>query len=159
MSLFRLCLAALLATTLTSTTASREVAVTIDDLPTISVLGNDLEAAQHTTTALLAALARNQVPAIGFVNEGKLRTDGQVDPRRVALLRQWLDTGLELGNHTFSHVDFIRHHSTRTSGRYSTARRSPVSYCGSAEREFAISGIRFCTPDARRLTDVGSRRF
>lgn len=109
MSLFRLCIATLLATTLTSTTASREVAVTVDDLPTISVLGNDLEAARHTTTALLAALARNQVPAAGFVNEGKLRTDGQVDPRRVALLRQWLDAGFELGNHTFSHVDF---HST-----------------------------------------------
>jgi len=107
--LFRLCVAALLASTLTSTTVSREVAMTIDDLPTISVLGNDLEAAQQTTTALLAALARNQVPAIGFVNEGKLRTDGQVDPRRVALLRQWLDSGFELGNHTFSHADF---HST-----------------------------------------------
>lgn len=109
MILFRLCVAALLATTLTSTTVSREVAVTIDDLPTISVLGNDLDAAQHTTTALLAALARNQVPAIGFVNEGKLRTDGHVDPRRVTLLRQWLDAGFELGNHTFSHADF---HST-----------------------------------------------
>jgi peptidoglycan/xylan/chitin deacetylase (PgdA/CDA1 family) len=109
MSMFRLFLAALLATTLTSTTPSREVAVTIDDLPTISVLGSDLEAAQQTTTALLAALARNQVPAIGFVNEGKLHSDGKVDPRRVALLRQWLDAGFELGNHTFSHVDF---HST-----------------------------------------------
>jgi peptidoglycan/xylan/chitin deacetylase (PgdA/CDA1 family) len=109
MSTLRLFLAALAATTLTSGTPSREVAVTIDDLPTISVLGNDLEAAQHTTTALLAALARNQMPAIGFVNEAKLRTDGQVDRRRVALLRQWLDAGFELGNHTFSHVDF---HST-----------------------------------------------
>ena len=109
MILFRLCGAALLATTLTSTTVSREVAVTIDDLPTISVLGNDLDAAQHTTTALLAALARNRVPAIGFVNEGKLRTHGHVDPRRVTLLRQWLDAGFELGNHTFSHADF---HST-----------------------------------------------
>ena len=107
--MIRLCLAALLATTLTSTMASREVVITIDDLPTISVLGNDLEAARQTTTALLAALTRNQVPAIGFVNEAKLRTDGQVDPRRVALLREWLDAGFELGNHTFSHVDF---HST-----------------------------------------------
>jgi len=107
--MFRLWLAAILATTLTATTASREVAVTIDDLPTASVLGNGLEAAQRTTTALLAALARNGVPAIGFVNESKLRTDGHTDPRRVALLRQWLDAGFELGNHTFSHVDF---HST-----------------------------------------------
>lgn len=107
--ILRVCLVAMVATALTSTTVPHEVTVTIDDLPTISVLGNNLEAAQQTTTALLAALTRNQVPAIGFVNEGKLRSDGQVDPRRVALLRQWLDAGFELGNHTFSHVDF---HST-----------------------------------------------
>jgi len=107
--MFRLYIAALLATTLTSTAPSREVAVTIDDLPTASVLGNDLQAAQQTTATLLAALTRNGIPAIGFVNESKLRTDGQTDPRRVALLGQWLDAGFELGNHTFSHVDF---HST-----------------------------------------------
>ena len=107
--MYRLSLAALLATTLTSTAASREVAVTIDDLPTASVLGNDLQAAQETTARLLEALTRNGVPAIGFVNESKLRTDGETDPRRVALLRQWLDAGFDLGNHTFSHVDF---HST-----------------------------------------------
>lgn len=109
MAMYRLCAAALLATVLTARTQSREVAVTIDDLPTASVLGNDLDAAQQTTHALLAALARNQVPAIGFVNESKLRSNQQPDPRRVALLRQWLDAGFELGNHTFSHVDF---HST-----------------------------------------------
>ncbi|MFL6279992.1 MAG: polysaccharide deacetylase family protein, partial [Vicinamibacterales bacterium] len=85
------------------------VAVTIDDLPTASVLGNDLELAQPTTTTLLAALTRNGVPAIGFVNEAKLRSDAGVDPRRVALLRQWLDAGFDLGNHTFSHMDL---HST-----------------------------------------------
>jgi peptidoglycan/xylan/chitin deacetylase (PgdA/CDA1 family) len=111
--MFRLWVAALFATTLTASTASREVAVTIDDLPTASVLGNDLEFAQQTTARLLAALARNQVPAIGFVNEAKLRKDAQVDPRRVALLRQWLDAGFDLGNHTFSHVDF---HSTPLDG-------------------------------------------
>jgi peptidoglycan/xylan/chitin deacetylase (PgdA/CDA1 family) len=107
--MFRLSVAALLATIVTSTMVSREVAVTIDDLPTVSVLGNDLDAAQQATTVLLASLTRNGVPAIGFVNESKLRSHGETDPRRVALLRQWLDAGLELGNHTFSHVDF---HST-----------------------------------------------
>jgi len=103
-------IAVLLALTLQpNPSGSREIAVTIDDLPTASVLGGDLGAAQRTTADLLAALTRNHVPAIGFVNEGKLRTDGRIDPRRVALLRQWLDAGFELGNHTFSHVDF---HST-----------------------------------------------
>ena len=84
---------------------TRTMAITIDDLPTASVLGHDIERAERTTRELLAAIGRTGVPAIGFVNERKLQPDGSVDPRRVALLQQWLDAGLELGNHTFSHVD------------------------------------------------------
>jgi peptidoglycan/xylan/chitin deacetylase (PgdA/CDA1 family) len=83
----------------------RTIAVTIDDLPTPSVVGNDLQAAEQTTKTLLAALRRHGVPAIGFVNEQKLQPAGAIDPRRVALLEQWLEAGLELGNHTFSHPD------------------------------------------------------
>ena len=84
---------------------SRAVAVTIDDLPTVSAVRRDLAEAERITTELTAALKRNSVPAIGFVNEGKLRTNGEVDPSRVALLQTWLNAGLDLGNHTFSHID------------------------------------------------------
>lgn len=84
------------------------MAITIDDLPTASVLGDDLAAAQKTTSALLAAITRTSVPVVGFVNERKLQRGGKVDPRRVALLQAWLDQGQELGNHTFSHVDLHR---------------------------------------------------
>jgi peptidoglycan/xylan/chitin deacetylase (PgdA/CDA1 family) len=84
---------------------SRAVAVTIDDLPTVSAVRRDLPEAQRITNALTAALKRHSVPAIGFVNEGKLQTNGTVDAARVALLQTWLDAGLELGNHTFSHID------------------------------------------------------
>jgi peptidoglycan/xylan/chitin deacetylase (PgdA/CDA1 family) len=83
----------------------RTMAITIDDLPTASVLGNDIGRAERTTRDLLAAIGRTGVPAIGFVNERKLQPGGSVDPRRLALLQQWLDAGLELGNHTFSHLD------------------------------------------------------
>ncbi|MEO6213682.1 MAG: polysaccharide deacetylase family protein [Vicinamibacterales bacterium] len=86
-------------------TPDRRMAITIDDLPTASVLGDDVAAAERTTTALVAALKRHRVPAIGFVNERKLQPRGTVDPRRVALLQQWIDAGLELGNHTYSHPD------------------------------------------------------
>lgn len=85
----------------------RTIAITIDDLPTASAPG-DLARAQRTTSDLLGAIKRAGVPAIGFVNEGKLASNGTVDPRRVALLQQWIDAGLELGNHTFSHVDLHR---------------------------------------------------
>jgi peptidoglycan/xylan/chitin deacetylase (PgdA/CDA1 family) len=83
----------------------RAIAVTFDDLPAVSVLGNDFARAERITHDLLAALRRHDVPAIGFVNENKLQQDGEVEPRRVALLQQWLEAGLELGNHSYSHLD------------------------------------------------------
>jgi peptidoglycan/xylan/chitin deacetylase (PgdA/CDA1 family) len=86
----------------------REMAVTIDDLPTVSVVPQSSDGARRLTSDLLAALRRHHVPAIGFVNEGKLYVDGVLDSTRVALLQQWIDDGLELGNHTYSHVDLHR---------------------------------------------------
>jgi peptidoglycan/xylan/chitin deacetylase (PgdA/CDA1 family) len=88
--------------------AGRLMAITIDDLPTASVLGDDLPRAEKTTRDLVAAIRKAGVPAIGFVNERKLETGGTVDPRRVALLERWLDAGLDLGNHSYSHPDLHR---------------------------------------------------
>lgn len=78
----------------------REVAVTFDDLPATQ---GDLEQMQSITTRLLRSITAHKVPAIGFVNEGELYVSGKLDARRSALLQMWLDAGLELGNHTFSH--------------------------------------------------------
>ncbi|MGH8043561.1 MAG: polysaccharide deacetylase family protein [Stenotrophomonas sp.] len=83
----------------------RRIALTIDDLPW-QRLGERAEpelAAQHAQ--LIAALKRAEVPVVGFVNEAKLEVDGQVQPARVQMLRDWRDAGFELGNHTFGHVD------------------------------------------------------
>jgi peptidoglycan/xylan/chitin deacetylase (PgdA/CDA1 family) len=56
------------------------------------------------TAKLLAALTQNKVPAVGFVNEKELYYHwGEVD-ERIKALNMWLDAGLELGNHTFSHT-------------------------------------------------------
>ena len=85
----------------------REVAVTFDDLPIAGVLPRDIASSRTLTDQLLGAIAAHHVPVVGFVNESKLAGDGgAVDPDRVALLRRWLDAGLELGNHTYSHADF-----------------------------------------------------
>ena len=84
---------------------TRQVAITIDDLPMVSVAGNEIGTAERVTRDLVAALVRHKVPSIGFVNERKLQTNGKVDPRRVALLQRWLDAGQDLGNHTYSHPD------------------------------------------------------
>jgi peptidoglycan/xylan/chitin deacetylase (PgdA/CDA1 family) len=85
----------------------RAVAVTIDDLPVISVR-RDLATKTAITRKLLKAIKANRVPAIGFVNENMLMSNGQRDARRVALLQMWIDANLELGNHTFSHPDLHR---------------------------------------------------
>jgi peptidoglycan/xylan/chitin deacetylase (PgdA/CDA1 family) len=84
---------------------SREVSVTFDDLLLVSVPRHDIASYTEVTNKLLAAIKTNKVPAIGFVNENKLHTDGKLNDARVKLLQRWLDSGLELGNHTFSHID------------------------------------------------------
>lgn len=83
----------------------RRIAITIDDLPWQRMDKTppaDL-AARHAQ--LMAQLKQAGVPVVGFVNEGKLEIDGQVQPVRVAMLDDWLDGGFELGNHTHGHVD------------------------------------------------------
>jgi peptidoglycan/xylan/chitin deacetylase (PgdA/CDA1 family) len=83
--------------------AAEDVAVTFDDLPTMA-LAPTTDYAQVTTRTLLAGLKRHRIPAIGFVNEAKL--EARDKPERIALLRQWLDAGMDLGNHTYSHPHF-----------------------------------------------------
>jgi peptidoglycan/xylan/chitin deacetylase (PgdA/CDA1 family) len=83
--------------------AQRTVAITIDDLPS-SGRDQSLATAQHITSRLLETLTQARVPAIGFVNESKIHVPGERDPRS-ALLQQWIDAGLALGNHTFTHAD------------------------------------------------------
>ena len=78
----------------------RTVAVTIDDLPTVR--GETAERRQRITDGLLAHLAAHRIPAIGFVNEQKMGEPAP-HPDQVAMLERWLDAGLELGNHTYSH--------------------------------------------------------
>lgn len=80
----------------------RQVAITIDDLPVVSTR-QEIKRQREITFKLLSHVTRNKVPAIGFVNESKLVVDGKRDEGRIALLQMWLNAGLELGNHTFSH--------------------------------------------------------
>jgi peptidoglycan/xylan/chitin deacetylase (PgdA/CDA1 family) len=88
---------------------ARQVAITIDDLPVSQDSASTDADRRRITEGILAALVKHRVPAIGFVNETKLRgTGGETDTARVGLLRRWLESGQELGNHTFSHPDLHR---------------------------------------------------
>jgi peptidoglycan/xylan/chitin deacetylase (PgdA/CDA1 family) len=104
-------LIALLPTAVPQTPATlRAVAVTFDDLPASSagMVSNDVATLTEVTRKLLEVVRGHGVPAVGFVNEGKLFLEGARPgdvAARTAVLRMWLDAGLELGNHTFSHRD------------------------------------------------------
>jgi peptidoglycan/xylan/chitin deacetylase (PgdA/CDA1 family) len=85
--------------------AAERVALTFDDLPTLQL--NDSTAyAVATTDKLLGGLRRHRLPAIGFVNEGKL--EGADHAERIALLSRWLDAGMDLGNHSYSHLSLTK---------------------------------------------------
>ena len=93
-------------TSVRAQTATRTIAVTIDDLPYIKIGdGPYLPRARAATSKILSTLTKHKVPAVGFVNERRLEEPGERDAR-IALLRQWVDRGMILGNHTYSHADF-----------------------------------------------------
>lgn len=91
-----------------SPTPSRAVAVTVDDLPCNPKEGGSAAEQVAINRDLVRVLRAREIPAVGFVNEVRLHTDGAVDPARVAALTPWLEGGLELGNHTFSHPSLHR---------------------------------------------------
>jgi peptidoglycan/xylan/chitin deacetylase (PgdA/CDA1 family) len=80
--------------------APGKVALTFDDLPALSLFA-DQPYVNYLNDMLLRGLKRHHLPAIGFVNESKLN---EIDrAQQIANLRKWLDAGMNLGNHTFSH--------------------------------------------------------
>jgi peptidoglycan/xylan/chitin deacetylase (PgdA/CDA1 family) len=83
----------------------RRIAITIDDLPWATLGEETPPTLAEYHAKLMAALKAGGAPVVGFVNEGKLVSGGRVDTARVHLLRDWLDAGAELGNHTQNHAD------------------------------------------------------
>ncbi len=89
----------------------RQIAITFDDLPSVPTY--DVGEMKALTTKLLKILKQNKVPAVGFVNEGKLHQRGETRSgpnefeARAAILNLWVDAGFELGNHTYSHLDMF----------------------------------------------------
>ena len=88
---------------------NRAVAVTFDDLPyqaPDAQLCDPVEAMALTEDFVAMLRPLNTRSAV-FVNEGKV-----CDARRAdllpALLTVWLDAGLDMGNHTFSHINIHR---------------------------------------------------
>lgn len=88
------------------THAQKQVCITIDDLPFVSYGINTEEHLNELTNKLITTFKTYDIPAIGYVNENKLYTNRKPNKVRVNLLDIWLSNGYELGNHTFSHIDY-----------------------------------------------------
>ena len=90
--------------------AQRKVAVSFDDLPAVHMPASDacnLESIEKMTQRLLTKVSTSGVPAVGLVVESRLCDE--LRRRHLApLLERWLDAGLELGNHSYSHFDLNR---------------------------------------------------
>ena len=82
----------------------KEVAVTFDDLP-LNGPRIEIERLRAMTDKLLSGIKQHQIPVVGFVNESLLYVPGEIEAR-IAILKAWVDAGVELGNHTFSHLGF-----------------------------------------------------
>lgn len=82
----------------------KEICITIDDLPTVSYRTDRVD--QEITQKLLRTLNEYNIPAIGYVNERKLYHKGRLDSTKLDILVQWLENGMDLGNHTYSHYDY-----------------------------------------------------
>lgn len=84
----------------------REVAITFDDLPGVALLRTQRcnpDAIATMNAKLLRSISAHHIPALGLVVEGRL-----CEAHRHALpglLKMWLDAGLQLGNHSYSHLD------------------------------------------------------
>lgn len=83
--------------------ASKKIAVTFDDLPLVRMNSYSFAKTKEYVDRLVDNIKIQKVPAIGFVIEANLYTHGREDKRKISLLEEWLNAGLELGNHTFSH--------------------------------------------------------
>lgn len=88
----------------TGPSVAREVLVTVDDLPiALGSMHEDPAERERITRELLANFERHGIRAVGMVTWRNVR--GADD---LGLLELWLEAGHELGNHSYSHLDYTR---------------------------------------------------
>jgi len=94
--IFTILLSSLLCSPVLVGAQTKQVAVTIDDLP--AVLTSNYQYQLKINRKILEALECYHVQATGFVI-------GNRAPGRTDIFELWLKQGHELGNHTYSHMD------------------------------------------------------
>ncbi len=97
---FILAAAVLLLAPLNPLAARETIALTFDDLPALTQLRSQAYV-NYANDIILRGLKRHHYPAIGFVNEGKF--DDLDRAAQIENVRKWIDAGMAIGNHTYSH--------------------------------------------------------
>jgi peptidoglycan/xylan/chitin deacetylase (PgdA/CDA1 family) len=82
-----------------------EVAVTVDDLPQHGDLPPGMTRSDIAKSFIATFKAKGVPEVYGFMNAKRIGDD----PDRSASLKLWVDAGLPLGSHTFSHMDLTTH--------------------------------------------------
>ena len=125
----------------------KTVAITVDDLPG-AVPGSDkaqgsLLDLRRWNCNLIRVLHKHNAPATGLVIGEKMEAPGERDAR-AEILREWLRAGLDLGNHTYSHLHF----STMSIERFEddtlrgdVVTRAVLAASGRSERYFRHPGL------------------
>lgn len=95
----------LLIASLSCAAAERQVAVTIDDLPSAQAGkgGCEFDRLRAQTAKLLQPFRKRRVPLTAFVIGSNCASLSPSQRRQI--LDQWRQAGADLGNHTFSHPD------------------------------------------------------
>lgn len=84
----------------------REVVLTFDDLPGVSVLRSqhcNAKAYAEMNRTIVQKLTAHRIPALGLVVEGRLCAEKH--GALPGILDIWLRAGMDLGNHSYSHYD------------------------------------------------------
>lgn len=98
----------------------KQICITLDDLPVVAY-GEDNK--REVTKKLIQHFDKYKIPAVGFVNERKLFYKGKLNPDQVDLLKYWLENGYELGNHTYSHLDYNKSSVEKFTGEITLGER------------------------------------
>jgi peptidoglycan/xylan/chitin deacetylase (PgdA/CDA1 family) len=85
---------------------NKELCISVDDLPYITKIFKDNNTGHYITDKLLSSFKKYNVTALGSVISGKLLIDDEPDPNRVGIISQWIDSGMNIANHTSEHKDY-----------------------------------------------------
>jgi peptidoglycan/xylan/chitin deacetylase (PgdA/CDA1 family) len=80
----------------------RCVAFTFDDLPYATDI-KDINIHERIIKSISGTLKEYSVPSTGFIIGQKIANNGVLNPAYIPILKTWLNAGLDLGNHSFSH--------------------------------------------------------